>query len=560
MASGNMGTVYSATQVNLNRKVAIKVLFESTVQDQDFLRGFFREAQAAAAFTHQNIVQAYDVGQSEDELYYFAMELVDGGDVLELIKSNDSIIYKDALPLMTGIAEGLHYGNSTRQLTHGDLKPANILITRQGEAKLADLGLARMGGEIQGESDGIMLTPMYAAPEMILDQWENGDPRADIYSFGATLYHMLAGHPPFEDPSFKEILRMQIEEDHIPLKKAKAKIPQGVSDFVDHLLEKDLHKRPQTWAEVLESLQQLKLKASVYQRSSDKKSKSKVFDRAHADNNKSKNTLIAVILGFFIIAAIALTLINIDNKNTNTRESKTPQSNSPTKEELLTKPPVETPPAIAKQKAPESPKPKKILKQEKREAKLLNDKRTNPKPVIEKKKPLVKTPKPAEKAIVKIQTPKVDPREKKLTAHLKAISSLKNGNINEHIKKISTIVTDNSYAQNLSIHFYEALEEMKSYKDTKILLSTYDAKHISFVENKLYGPVEEKILINSKESTLKLAQLSEELIESKKSSDQNVIMLYALTQPKSYLKNKITMTPENDYSTFIDLILKHGVQ
>ncbi len=113
-------------------------------------------------------MQAYDVGQSEDELYYFAMELVDGGDVLELIKTNDSIIYKDALPLMTGIAEGLHYGNSTRQLTHGDLKPANILITRQGEAKLADLGLARMGGEIQGESDGIMLTPMYAAPEMIL--------------------------------------------------------------------------------------------------------------------------------------------------------------------------------------------------------------------------------------------------------------------------------------------------------------------------------------------------------------------------------------------------------
>jgi serine/threonine protein kinase len=554
-----MGTVYSATQVNLNRKVAIKVLFESTVEDQDFLRGFFREAQAAAAFTHQNIVQAYDVGQTENDLYYFAMELVDGGDVLELIKANDSIIYKEALPLITGIAEGLHYGNSTRQLTHGDLKPANILITRQGEAKLADLGLARMGGEIQGESDGIMLTPMYTAPEMILDQWKNGDPRADIYSFGATLYHMLAGHPPFEHESFKEILRMQVEEAHIPLKKAKAKIPQGVSDFVDHLLEKDLNDRPQTWAEVLESLQQLKIKASSYQRKSDKKSKSKVFDRANADNAKSKKTLIAVILGFFLIAAIALTLINLDSKKSNTVKPSTPKTtpNPTVKTEAL--------PIVSDTKNPPVIKTKKELKKQAKAEKRIEKasaENTVISQVLEKKKPLetkvkeIEPPLPPKK-IVKAPPPQASQKDIKLKTHFEAIADLKHGKINEHLKKISSLLNDNNYAQNLSIHFFEALEEMKTYKDTSIQLSAYDAKQLSFIEEKIYGPVEESILISSNKSSVILAKISAELIESKKSSDLNVLMLYALTNPKKYLKHKINISAVNDYSKFLDLIMKY---
>jgi len=571
IASGNMGTVYSATQVNLNRKVAIKVLFEHTVQDQDFLRGFFREAQAAAAFTHQNIVQAYDVGHTEDNLYYFAMELVDGGDVLELIKENDSIIYKDALPLLTGIAEGLHYGNSTRQLTHGDLKPANILITRQGEAKLADLGLARMGGEIQGESDGIMLTPMYAAPEMILGEWESGDPRADIYSFGATLYHMLAGHPPFEDKSFNEILRMQVEEEHIPLKKAKAKIPQGVSDFVDHLLEKDLNKRAQNWAEVIEALQQLKLKASVYQNAADKKTKSKVFDRAQSDNNKSKKTLIAVIAGFFLLATIALTLINIDQsapekpkakQNTSQQEathiesektSPTSESAAPVEEALPSKPLAQAPITIQKptEISKDLKKNKKAIKQSKKDLGPAVKKKNDVKEKITSTPPKPKTVAPTSKAPIT----KPNATQVKLAGHFNALASHEHGNITEHIKKISTLLNNNTYAQNLSIHFFEALESMKSTSELQTGLSDYNDQELIFVEDKIYGPLEQSISINSKEAVKVLANISADFVVKQKSTDENILVLYALTNPNDFRRKKIPFQKESTHGQLIHLIL-----
>ena len=157
---GNMGIIYRAIQINLNRPVALKVLFKTVAEDQDFVRSFFREAQAAAAFTHQNIVQAFDVGQSDDGIYYFAMELIDGGDISLQLKQTGIYDPVDALEKMLGVADGLDYGSTLRKLTHGDIKPANIMITKNGTFKLADLGLARMGGEIQGESDGLMLTPL----------------------------------------------------------------------------------------------------------------------------------------------------------------------------------------------------------------------------------------------------------------------------------------------------------------------------------------------------------------------------------------------------------------
>ncbi|WDE99470.1 serine/threonine-protein kinase [Lentisphaera profundi] len=583
MASGNMGTVYSATQVNLNRKVAIKILFEHTTEDQDFLRGFFREAQAAAAFTHQNIVQAYDVGQTEDKLYYFAMELVDGGDVLELIKQHDSIIYKDALPLITGIAEGLHYGNTTRQLTHGDLKPANILITRQGEAKLADLGLARMGGEIQGESDGIMLTPMYAAPEMILDQWKNGDPRADIYSFGATLYHMLAGHPPFEHDSYEEILRMQIEETHISLKKAKAKIPQGVSDFVDHLLQKDLNDRPQTWAEVIQALRQLQVKANSYQIAGEKNRKSKIYDRVKANNDKSKKTLIAAIASFFILAIVALFLINIDRgappvKKLEEKKLITPDntvsSNTNATENLLTK---NASPIKAPQTSPSAKKAKKLKKQKPKALKKTNNElKTPPKKLKESEnlnkakeikklaenKTTIKSPPPISLA----QKDKQDKKNKqlainkKLALHLEALSSNKHGNISQHIKKISVLLANNTYAQNLSIHFYEALKNLSENETKEYRIKSFDMQDITFVAQKIYGPVEETIPLDSKEAHLVIAKASTELIENFNSPDKNILMLYTLTNPSKSALIKAKLNNKSAFNDFLKTVLECNKQ
>ena len=257
LGHGNMGVVYKAMQVNLRREVALKILPPAIARDDDFLRAFFREAQAAAAFTHQNIVQAFDVGKTDDGLFFFAMELVDGGDIAVKIKQEKRIDPVESLKLLVGVADGLDYGSQARRLTHGDLKPANILLTRNGKAKLADLGLARMGGEIDGESDGVMLTPLYASPEMIHNKWEVGDPRADIYSFGATLYHMIAGHPPFEADDYQQVMTMQVHSAHRHLVDLVPDCPLPISRFVDHLLEKKADNRPQNWKEVKTRMDEL---------------------------------------------------------------------------------------------------------------------------------------------------------------------------------------------------------------------------------------------------------------------------------------------------------------
>ena len=248
LGNGNMGIVYRAEQITLKRPVALKVLFDSVAQDEDFVRSFFREAQAAAAFTHQNIVQAYDVGKTEEGTYYFAMELIDDGDISDILKDQETISPKEALKMIVGVVDGLDYGQKLRTLTHGDIKPANILINSDGVSKLADLGLARMGGEIQGESDGIMLTPLYAAPEMIRGQWQVGDPRADMYSLGATLYHMISGAPPFQADNYELVMEMQVSDAHIPLSE-KCGTPRDISSIVDKLLRKDPDDRYETWSD-----------------------------------------------------------------------------------------------------------------------------------------------------------------------------------------------------------------------------------------------------------------------------------------------------------------------
>ena len=360
IANGNMGMVYRAIQINLNREVALKVLFPQTTEDEDFVRGFFREAQAAAAFTHQHIVQAYDVGKTDDGLYYFAMELVDGGDIQEKIKAQGSLNPTDALSMLIGIADGLHHGNTTRQLTHSDLKPANILLTKHGVAKLADLGLARMGGEIQGESDGIMLTPLYAAPEMINQTWQVGDPRADIYSFGATLYEMIIGAPPFNDSDYNKILDMHLHNKHVPMTVLNPEIPKPISAFVDSLLEKQPEHRPQDWLIVKQAMDKLLRAPKAHLK------KKKVFhvnsaNHHHKAKKKSPKALI-FILAALIAAGVFLVFVLPNKKTEVTKPTK-----APIKQESIDPSPTDdiaAPPEIKIKKAvPEKPvKVEKIIK------------------------------------------------------------------------------------------------------------------------------------------------------------------------------------------------------
>ncbi|MCM8542153.1 MAG: serine/threonine protein kinase, partial [Lentisphaeraceae bacterium] len=170
LAHGNYGIVYRGIQKRLNRCVAIKILEESLSRDLCYVKNFHHEAEVAALLTHPNVVQAYDVGQAETGEFFFAMELVDGEDISRKMKRDGKIKWRQALHWMSFVADALCYGVHKNRVTHGDIKPANVLITKNGQVKLADLGLACMGGE--EKSKDVMLTPYYAAPEVIDGSWK----------------------------------------------------------------------------------------------------------------------------------------------------------------------------------------------------------------------------------------------------------------------------------------------------------------------------------------------------------------------------------------------------
>ena len=252
---GAMGIVYLAIQEQLERPVALKVLNSALAHDQEFVKRFFNEARSAAALSHPKIIQAYDAGFVEPDLYFFAMEYIEGETLYDQLKREGALKQPEALAVASDIAEALHYGWKRQNLIHGNIKPENIMISAAGETKLADFGLAKVSGH-DFSGDGIMLTPLYAAPELIRGDAPPGDCRPDIYSFGATLYHLLNGEPPFPGTDPKVVLRRHLEETVRPLSDLNSKISKDVSDFVClQLLAKDPAARPQTWEQVLSSLE-----------------------------------------------------------------------------------------------------------------------------------------------------------------------------------------------------------------------------------------------------------------------------------------------------------------
>ena len=254
LAHGNYGVVFRGVQKRLNRCVAIKILADSLAQDIKYVKNFHHEAEVAALLTHPNVVQAYDVGQAESGEFYFAMEMVEGEDISKIMLREGRIKWRQALHWMSFVADALNYGMKKNKVTHGDIKPANVMIKKNGQVKLADLGLACMGGE--EKSNDVMLTPYYAAPEVINGKWEVGDPRADMYSFGATLYHMITGHPVFESGNFQKILNMHLLSKVID-PSVYANVPQQVSDFLIRLLAKNPDKRFNDWCEIFNEIHRL---------------------------------------------------------------------------------------------------------------------------------------------------------------------------------------------------------------------------------------------------------------------------------------------------------------
>jgi serine/threonine-protein kinase len=255
IGAGAMASVFMARQLSLDRTVAIKVLPKRLSEDPEFVARFYREGRAAAQLNHNNIVQAIDVGEYAGS-HYFVMEYVDGTTVYDELAKKRVYVEPEALGIIIQIAEALHHAHA-RGFIHRDVKPKNIMITKDGVAKLADMGLAREARDAEAaaaEKGRAYGTPYYISPEQIRGEVDV-DFRADIYSLGATLYHMVAGRVPFEGTTPAEIMHRHLREPLVPPDHLNPTLSTGLGEVVERAMAKDRERRYQSTADLLLDLE-----------------------------------------------------------------------------------------------------------------------------------------------------------------------------------------------------------------------------------------------------------------------------------------------------------------
>ena len=259
LGAGAMATVYKGRQLSLDRLVAIKVLPRKLSQSTQFIERFYQEGRAAAQLNHPNIVQAYDVGKAGD-YHYFVMEFVDGRTVYDDIIKHKRYNEAEALDIVIQMAGALAHAHE-RGLIHRDVKPKNMMITREGVAKLADMGLARAMSDkdaAEAEQGKAFGTPYYISPEQIRGEM-NITPAADIYSLGATLYHMLTGNVPFDGKSPTDVMHKHLREQLVPPDQVNRRLSSGVAESIEMMMAKDPKRRYQSCKDLLVDLKAIRL-------------------------------------------------------------------------------------------------------------------------------------------------------------------------------------------------------------------------------------------------------------------------------------------------------------
>jgi len=235
----------------IRRNVTGAMMGESTAQN--------RELSAIAALSHKNIASILDIGLMEDGAPYIIMEFIEGESLRDLIRKKTALAYSRWMDIFLAVADALRYAYQ-RNIIHRDIKPSNIMLTSEGVPKIVDFGLARfLRQEISGQpcAGYIVGTPDYMSPEQVLGM--NTDHRSDIYSLGATIYHCLAGRPPFEGKTDAELLEKQKSSSPLPLYTLNPSIPEELSNLVVMMMEKDITARLQDYNTLIGSLNVVKL-------------------------------------------------------------------------------------------------------------------------------------------------------------------------------------------------------------------------------------------------------------------------------------------------------------
>ena len=251
IGQGGMADVYLAKDIILNRTIAIKILRTSLAKDPIYVTRFQREASAAAALSHKNIVEIYDVGEDEDK-YYIVMEYVPGTTLKELILKRGALHYVEAIDIMKQVVGGIAKAHQLG-IIHRDLKPQNILVTDSGVAKIADFGIASMQSLAQvTQTDVIMGSLHYLAPEIA--RGEKATVQSDIYALGIAFYELLKGEVPFNGESPVNIALKHMQDDLPSLLEFNPSIPQSVENIIIKATAKNLNDRYHNATEMLDDL------------------------------------------------------------------------------------------------------------------------------------------------------------------------------------------------------------------------------------------------------------------------------------------------------------------
>jgi len=231
LGAGSMGTVHRARQLSLDREVAIKILSPHLARKKDYVERFLREARAVAKLNHPNVISGIDAGE-ENGVRYFVMEYASGMTVGRLLERGGAMDESRVLRIARQIGRALEHAHEAG-LVHRDVKPDNILVTRDHVAKLCDLGLAKDSPE-EGRALG---TPAYISPEQAQGA-ADVDIRSDLYSFGCTLYHMLTGRVPFEGNA-KVVMVKHLTEEAKPVRALQSDVSEGMQGIVERLMRKE---------------------------------------------------------------------------------------------------------------------------------------------------------------------------------------------------------------------------------------------------------------------------------------------------------------------------------
>lgn len=249
VGSGGMADVYKAKDLRLNRYVAIKILKQEYSNDAKFVAKFRAEAQSVAGLSHPNIVNVYDVGE-DDDLHYIVMELVEGITLKKFIEKKGSLDVNEAIGIGVQIAQGMEAAHDNH-IIHRDIKPQNIIISKEGKVKVTDFGIAKAATSNTITSNA-MGSVHYISPEQARGGYS--DEKSDIYSLGVTMYEMLSGSVPFEGDSTVTVALSHIQDDALPVDEVVGQVPHSLSKIVQKCMQKKPEMRYLTAAALISDL------------------------------------------------------------------------------------------------------------------------------------------------------------------------------------------------------------------------------------------------------------------------------------------------------------------